>query len=86
MSDHIIIRAGVDSAIIQKPIRPVLPTLQTIHDVAVGMQSYGNYFEENPKEVVTTVEFIKLCRAVEIISNHIDNRDKQEEAQAQEPA
>ena len=86
MNDHIIIRAGVDPAAVQKPIRPVLPTLETIHDVAIGMQSYANYFEENPKEVVTTVEFTKLCRAVEIISNHIDNREKQEKAQTQKAA
>ena len=86
MSDNIIIRAVVDPDAGQKPIRPVLPTLETIHDVAMGMQSYANYFEENPKEVVTTVEFAKLCRAVEMIGIHIDNREKQEKAQMEKAA
>jgi len=86
MNDHIIIRAVVDPAALQKPIRPELPTLETIHDVAIGMQSYANYFEENPKEVVTTVEFVKLCRAVEMIAINIENREKQEKAQTQKAA
>ena len=86
MSDNIIIRAVVDPAAVQKPIRPVLQTLETIHDVAIGMQSYANYFEENPKEVVTTAEFVKLCRAVEMIGINIENREKQEKLQTQKAA
>ena len=86
MSDNIIIRAGVDPDAGQKPLRPVLPTLETFHDVAIGMQSYANYFEENPKEVVTTAEFAKLCRAVEMIAINIENREKQEKAQTQKAA